>query len=309
MKRVLVTGGAGFIGSHLVHALVQRGDQVRVLDNFSSGSPANLAGVQDQIELYQGDLRQADDVRAAVKDVNIIFHQAAFVSVPQSLEDPAECYATNVDGTIHLLEAARAAGVRQVVLASSAAVYGSLDSFPLRESGPTQSLSPYAASKHMTETLAELYTASFGLPVTALRYFNVYGPRQSPTSAYAAAIPRFMHSVQAGQVPTVFGDGTQTRDFVFVGDVVRANLLAAETSAAAGRAINVCSGAETRLLDLLDVLYSLYPDAPQPQFAPARAGDVPRSLGDPTLAAEVLGFRAEVSLSEGLRQCSQETHA
>ncbi len=306
MKRRLVTGGAGFIGSHLVHALVQRGDRVRVLDNFSSGSPANLSAVRDQIEIHEGDLRRAEDVRAALKDVDSVFHQAAFVSVPQSLEDPADCYAINVDGTIQLLEAARTAGVGQVVLASSAAVYGNLDSFPLSESGPTQSLSPYAASKQMNETLAQLYTASFGLPVTALRYFNVYGPRQSPSSAYAAAIPRFLHSLQAGEAPTVFGDGAQTRDFVFVGDVVRANLLAAESPAAAGQALNICSGVETRLLDLLDVLYSLYPGAPPPQFAPARPGDVPRSLGDPGLAAELLGFRAQVSLSEGLGQCAQE---
>lgn len=306
MKHVLVTGGAGFIGSHLVHALVERGDRVRVLDNLSTGALSNLEAIQDRIDVQQGDLRQAADVAAAVAGIDLVFHEGAFVSVPQSLEDPADCYAINVDGTIQLLEAARAAGVQQVVLASSAAVYGNLDNFPLRESGPTESLSPYAASKYMTETLAQLYTASFGLPVVALRYFNVYGPRQSPTSAYAAAIPRFIERLQSGQAPTVFGDGSQSRDFVNVGDVVRANLLAAETPAAAGRAFNVCSGQETRLLDLLEVLYGLYPDAPRPEFAPPRAGDVPRSLGDPSLAAEVLGFRAEVSLQDGLRACCQE---
>ncbi|MCW5875610.1 MAG: NAD-dependent epimerase/dehydratase family protein [Anaerolineales bacterium] len=305
MARVLVTGGAGFIGSHLVAALVARGDDVRVLDNFSTGSAANLAGLEGRIDVHEGDLRDPARVAAAVEGVETILHEAAFVSVPQSLEAPADCYATNVDGSIHLLEAARRAGVARVVLASSAAVYGNVSQMPLSEAGPTESLSPYAASKYMSETLAGLYTAAYGLPVTALRYFNVYGPRQSPDSAYAAAIPRFIQRLAAGQPPTVFGDGTQTRDFIFVGDVVRANLLAAEAPTAAGRAINVCSGAETSLRDLLDGLYGFFSDAPGAEFAAPRAGDVPRSLGDPTLAAELLGFRAEVSLQDGLRQCVQ----
>jgi UDP-glucose 4-epimerase len=300
MARVLVTGGAGFIGSHLAQALVDRGDSVRILDNFSTGSRQNLAGFEAQCEVMQGDLRVLPQVERAVDGIELVFHQAAFVSVPQSIEDPTGCYEVNVDGTINLLEAARKAGVRRVVLASSAAVYGDSQQLPLKENAEPNCLSPYAASKLFNETLARLYTRIYGLPVVALRYFNVFGPRQSPTSAYAAAVPKFIQAAKSGQPATVFGDGRQTRDFVFVGDVVRANLLAAE-SPAAGQAFNVCSGSETSLLALLDGLRGVYASMPQPAFADSRLGDVPRSLGDPTLAASQLGFLAKTTLQDGLR--------
>lgn len=308
MARVLVTGGAGFIGSHLVHALVERGDKVRVFDNFSSGSPNNLAGLEDKIELIQGDLRNASDVLEAVQDIEIIFHEAAFVSLPESIEKPRECYDANVFGVIELLEAARLSSVERVVLASSAAVYGASIDLPLNEDAAPECLSPYAASKQFNETLAKLYTQTYQLPVTALRYFNVYGPRQSPQSAYAAAIPKFIERLKAGQPPIVYGDGQQSRDFVYVGDVVRANLLAAENEKTAGKVFNVCSGLEVKLLDLLDVLYSIYPKAPKPEFKASRLGDVPRSLGDPAYSADVLGFGAKVGLDEGLKNCVSEMH-
>jgi nucleoside-diphosphate-sugar epimerase len=309
MAKVLVTGGAGFIGSHLVHALLERGDTVRVLDNFSSGSLHNLNDVKKRVEIITGDLRNQSDLKRAVEGSELIFHEAAFISVPQSIEDPQACYEVNVQGTIDLLEAARKAGVQKVVLASSAAVYGSNSNFPLHEQLIPEALSPYAASKQFNESLAQLYTHSYHLPVAALRYFNVYGPRQSPNSDYAAVVPKFIQRLKDGKPPTVFGDGSQKRDFVYVGDIVRANLLAASLKQAAGQAFNVCSGKETSLLDLLAALYPLFSNAPQAEFAEARLGDVPRSLGDPNLAQKVLGFYAETSLQDGLRYCVEALQA
>jgi UDP-glucose 4-epimerase len=300
MARILVTGGAGFIGSHLVEALVARGDQVRVLDDFSSGKRANLAAVAGLMEIVEGGL--LDPVlKEAVEDIELVFHEAAFVSVPASLERPADCYASNVQGTTELFEAAREAGVGRVILASSAAVYGGREEMPLSEDDSTECISPYASSKLFNENLAALYTASLGLPAVALRYFNVYGPRQAPDSDYAAVIPRFIERLAAGKAPHIHGDGRQSRDFVFVGDVVRANLLAAAAKDAPGRAFNVCSGRETSLLDLAEVLGRLFPDAPPADFGDPRPGDVPKSLGDPNLAAKVLGFRAQTELADGLQ--------
>jgi len=306
MARVLVTGGAGFIGSHLTEALVARGDRVRVLDNFSSGDPRNLNKVENKVELIHGDLRNQSDVLEAVRDIECIFHEAAFVSVPESIENPRDCFDINGSGVVGLLEAARHSGVRRVVLASSAAVYGATTQFPLREDGPTDCSSPYATSKQFNENLASLYTGTYQLPIVALRYFNVYGPRQSPKSMYAAVIPKFIERLNASQAPTVYGDGLQTRDFVYVNDVVRANLLAAESGKAAGHAINVCSGSETNLLDLLDVLRLILPNSPETEFAEPRLGDLPRSLGDPNIAAKLLNFNVQVPLDEGLKRCVAE---
>lgn len=303
MARVLVTGGAGFIGSHLAHALVERGDQVRVLDNFSTGTRENLAGIDKDIELIESDLLEPLHLEKAVKGIEFVFHEAAFISVPESIENPRLCYQVNVQGTIDLLEAARQAGCKRVVLASSAAVYGTSKDMPLHESAAPECLSPYAASKLFNETLAQLYSRVYELPIVALRYFNVYGPRQSPRSAYAAVIPKFIEALRSGNAPVVFGDGRQSRDFIFVEDVVRANLQAAETKDAGGLAFNICSGAESSLLDLLDALYPLFPNAPKAKFAEPRLGDVPRSLGDPSAAANAFGFRSRVTLKEGLQRC------
>jgi len=309
MAHVLVTGGAGFIGSHLAHALVERGDQVRVLDNFSTGTRENLVGIEKEVELIEGDLLEPLHLEKAIKNIEIVFHEAAFISVPESIENPRLCFQVNVQGTIELLEAARQAGCKRVVLASSAAVYGASQDMPLRESAAPECLSPYAASKLFNETLAQLYTHAYTLPVVALRYFNVYGPRQSPRSAYAAVIPQFIEALRSRKAPVVFGDGRQTRDFILVEDVVRANLLAAEAKNASEHVFNICSGAESSLLDLLDALYPLFPSAPKAKFAEPRLGDVPRSLGDPSDAAAALGFRAQITLQEGLRRCVESLQA
>jgi nucleoside-diphosphate-sugar epimerase len=302
MKAVLVTGGAGFIGSHLVRALLARGDRVRVLDNFSTGKDENLSGLAGPLEILRGDLRDPACVRQAVQEIDTIFHQAAFVSVPKSMQEPQTCFEINVQGTLNLLEGARKANTKQVVLASSAAVYGESQRLPLVEQTDLQTLSPYAASKQVTEIYAGVYARAYGLPVIALRYFNVYGPRQSPDSDYAAAIPIFIRRMLDDEAPTVYGDGYQRRDFVYVKDVVRANLLAAEAPEAAGQAFNVCSGKETSLIDLLEVLAEVLPGSPPPQFAPPRSGDIYRSLGDPSLAVRTLGFTAETSLADGLAE-------
>jgi UDP-glucose 4-epimerase len=305
--RYLVTGGAGFIGSHLVRKLLEQGDSVRVLDNFSTGKRENLEDLVrqfdgDRFEVIEGDLRDPGRVEDAVRGVEVIFHEAAFVSVPQSMEEPQTCFDVNITGTSKLLDAARAAGVRRAVLASSAAVYGNADAFPLVEETLPQPLTPYAVSKRVKEMYAELFTGSFGLEVVALRYFNVYGPRQRPDSMYAAAVPIFARRLLDGKPVTVYGDGGQSRDLINVRDVVRANLIASEHVGAPGKIFNVCTGIETRLLDLLDIMHELIPNVPPPQFAAPRAGDLYRSVGSPQKAIDVLGFHAEVPLVDGLKE-------
>jgi UDP-glucose 4-epimerase len=302
MPSALVTGGAGFIGSHIARTLLRNGWKVRILDDFSTGKRENLPESVANLEVQQGDIREAAALDEAVRDVDCVFHEAAFVSVPQSLAAPGNCFSVNVQGTQLLLEAAHRAGVQRVVMASSAAVYGDNPTMPLAEDAELRSLSPYAASKRMDEVLAELYTRSMGLEVIALRYFNVYGPRQSPESDYAAAVPHFIRSLLQGKPVTIYGDGAQTRDMIYVADVVRANLLAAQASDFAGLAFNVCTGQETRLLDLVRELQELLPGAPEPNFTAAREGDIYRSLGSPSRAEARLGFRAETSLSDGLKE-------
>lgn len=300
MAHYLVTGGAGFIGSHIAAALAARGDDVRVFDNFSTGKHSNLAQVP-QAEIVEGDLRDRAAVARAVNGMNYVLHLAAMVSVPQSMSDPVSTDAVNVTGTLHVLEAARQAGVRRVVLASSCAVYGDNDELPLKEISQTRPLSPYAASKLTGEILCQTYYRAYGLPTVCLRYFNIYGPRQDPNSEYAAVIPKFAQRLKAGQPPTVFGDGTQTRDFVHVSDVVRANLLACERDGAIGQVLNVASGRGTSLLDLISTLNDLLGASIGPEFAPARSGDIRHSRGDGALIATTLGFRPEMSLVDGLK--------
>jgi len=305
--RYLVTGGAGFIGSHIVRALLEQGASVRVLDNFSTGKRENLEELRrqfnrDQFEVVEGDLRDASGVEEAVSGIEVIFHEAAFVSVPQSMGEPQTCFDVNITGTSLLFDAARRAGVRRAVVASSAAVYGESGALPLIEETPLQPRSPYALSKRVGEMYAELFTGAFGFEVVALRYFNVYGPRQRSDSMYAAAVPIFARRLLDNRPVTVFGDGGQTRDLINVHDVVRANLIASEHPNAAGKVFNVCTGLETRLLDLLDVMYELFPGAPEPEFVAPRAGDIYRSVGSPRKAADVMGFRAVVSLVEGLKE-------
>ncbi|MBS1250832.1 MAG: UDP-N-acetylglucosamine 4-epimerase [Chloroflexi bacterium] len=300
MTRCLVTGGAGFIGSTLVRALLTRGDSVRVLDNFSTGKRENLASIAPEIEVLEGDIREFDHVKEAVRGVDYVFHLAAFISVALSMEKPHTCLDTNVQGTLNVLAAAQEAGVKRAILSSSAAVYGDNEQMPLTEKSQLTSLSPYAASKQVNETYANLYTRAFGLNVVALRYFNVYGPRQSPESDYAAVIPIFIHKLLAGEAPTIDGDGGQSRDFVYVEDIARANLLAQTAESGPGRVFNICTGHEISVLTLMETLREIIPNSPQPAFGPKRPGDIYRSLGDPSLAAEVLGFQPQITLAEGL---------
>lgn len=305
--KYLVTGGAGFIGSHIARALLAQGADVRILDNFSTGRRENAEELRrqfngHQLEILEGDVRDAARVKDAVRGVEVIFHEAAFVSVPQSMDEPQACFDVNIMGTSLLFDTARKAGVRRAVIASSAAVYGESAALPLAEETPLQPMSPYALSKRVDEMYAELFTNAFGFEVVALRYFNVYGPRQRPDSMYAAAVPIFARRLLDGKPVTIFGDGGQTRDLINVHDVVRANLIASQHPNAAGKVFNICTGVETRLLDLLDVLYELFPDAPKPEFAPPRAGDIYRSVGSPQKALDKMGFRAQVSLADGLKE-------
>jgi nucleoside-diphosphate-sugar epimerase len=302
--KYLITGGAGFIGSHIARALLELGSDVRVLDNFSSGKRENLQGLE--VDLIEGDLRDAARVAESVRGINVIFHEAAFVSVPESMEKPQECFDVNIAGTSMLFEAARKAGVQRVVIASSAAVYGDSTAMPLVEDTPLRQLSPYAVSKRVDEMYAELFTNQFGLEVAALRYFNVYGPRQRPDSMYAAAVPIFIRRMLDNKSITVYGDGGQSRDLINVHDVVQANLLAAQHPAAPGQIFNVCTGIETRLLDLLDILYEIFPNAPKHIHAEPRAGDIYRSIGTPRKAMDTLGFNPQVTLAEGVKEAVEE---
>ena len=299
--QVLVTGGAGFIGSHLVEELLRRGDSVRVLDNFSTGRRSNLEPFGGCLEVVEADLRDADRVAQAVRGVEVIFHLAAFISVPQSMLEPDTCFAVNVGGTVHLLEAARRSGVRKVVLASSTAVYGDTRVIPTTEDTALAPLSPYAVSKQVTEIYARLYSQVYGLEVVALRFFNVYGPRQQPDSPYAAAIPILIDRLVSGKPITIYGSGKQSRDFIYVKDVVRANLLAAEF-AAPGEAYNVCTGTEISIMDLLEELSQVSQTNPEVHYEAARPGDIYRSVGDPGKAAAQFGFRAQKSFAEGLQE-------
>jgi len=282
----------------LRRALVERGDEVRVLDDLSSGSRQNLEGLP--VSLSVASLEDADQVRAASRGVEVVFHLGAMISVPKSLEDPASCYRPNVVGSANVLEAARREGVRRVVLASSCAVYGDLER-AVAEDVVGEPQSPYAASKLAMEHLARLYTRAFGLSTVCLRYFNVYGPRQDPASPYAAAIPLFIRAMLDHQPPTIYGDGKQSRDFVYAEDVVSANLSAAEAPSASGAIFNIGRGESVTILELVNQLRRFFPQAPEPMFAPARPGDIRLSAGDLVRAAESLGYRPAWPLHRGLQ--------
>jgi UDP-glucose 4-epimerase len=300
-SRCLVTGGAGFIGSHVAEALLARGAHVRVLDNLSGGRREYLELLASVgAEAIVGDVRQPDDLRRAVRDVEVVFHHAAIASPQRSIDDPAATLETNLTGTQNVLLAARDAGARRVVYASSAAVYGDSPEFPKREDMAPQPLSPYGLHKLAGEGLCGLFTRLYGLETVALRYFNVFGPRQDPASDYAAVIPRFVQAAVAGLRPTVYGDGTQTRDFIYIADVVQANLLAAEAPEAAGRVVNIGRGERTSLLELLATLGTLLGADLAPDWLPPRPGDIHDSVADITLARRVLGFEPRTGFSEGL---------
>ena len=300
----LVTGGAGFIGSHLVEELVQRGRRVRVLDNFSTGSLANLAAVADAIEVVEGDIVDPDTVRAAMRGVRRVFHQAALRSVPRSVDDPSSSNRVNVDGTLNVLIAARDAGVERVVYASSSSVFGHRNVLPMREEDATRPVSPYAVSKLAAEMYCRVFTQLYGLPTVSLRYFNVFGPRQAPDSQYAAVIPKFVAAALTGESLEVHGDGFQSRDFTYVRNVVLANCLAAESQLAVGEAINVACGRQHSLLDIVELLTRIVGQADGRSVkwhsVESRAGDVRHTLADISKAQRMLGYRPEVRFEEGL---------
>lgn len=300
MKTALVTGGAGFIGSHLTKSLLSGGFSVRVLDNYSTGHEDNLEECIQDIELIRGDIRDPKAVARSLEKVDFVFHLAAQISVAESMKDPAGCFDINVTGTNLVLQQAARSGVEKVIISSSAAVYGNQIQLPIKENTILQPLSPYAASKQMDEVLAALYTRAYHLPVICLRYFNVFGARQNPNSPYAAAIPIFISKMLANNTPILYGDGGQTRDFIYISDVVRANILAAKNGPPEGAIINICTGKKVSILELINELQKLIPGAPKPQKQPARDGDIYHSYGSPNLAKEVLSFESEVKFTEGL---------
>jgi nucleoside-diphosphate-sugar epimerase len=300
-RLVLVTGGAGFIGSHLVDALLARGARVRVLDNFATGRRENVAPNLGKIDLVEGDIRDASACRRAADGAHFVFHLAALGSVPRSLEDPATTIAVNVSGTANVFSAARDAGVQRVVYASSSSVYGDSETLPKREGQEGRPLSPYAASKQMNEILADVFARSFSMELVGLRYFNVYGPRQSPEGPYAAVIPRFFKACLSGESPVIYGDGQQSRDFTYVADAVAANLLAAVApKEAAGRAYNVAGGRRTTVGEVAATIRRLVGRGGEVRHEPPRPGDVQHSLADLSLARSGLGYAAEHELEAGL---------
>lgn len=299
--QTLVTGGCGFIGSNLVRSLMASGDAVRVLDDLSTGSLDNLTGVQD-VDLAVEDIRDPGAVRRAVEGVEVVYHLAALPSVARSLANPGATTDVNVGGTLNILMAARDAGVRRVVYASSSSVYGDTPTLPKHEDMALYPRSPYAASKLSGEVYCRAFTPAFGLETVSLRFFNVFGPRQDPTSEYAAVIPRFITALLSGRAPVVYGDGSQSRDFTFVANAVQACLLAAASPLGAGEAMNVGCGERITLLDLLDELSRLLGAPAEPQFEGWRQGDVRHSLADISRAGALLGYRPLVSVREGLAQ-------
>ncbi|MBA2469021.1 MAG: SDR family oxidoreductase [Chloroflexia bacterium] len=298
----LITGGAGFIGSHIATRLVHQGHRVRVLDNLASGSVRNLEPIMDDVEFIEGDIRDTGALRRAMAGAEVVFHEAAEPSVPRSIADPASTFAINVEGTLNVLTAARDLECRRVVFATTCAIYGDAPELPKLESLPPAPLSPYAMSKLTGEHLCAMYSRLYGLETVGLRYFNVFGPRQDPSSAYAAAIPKFLEALHAGHQPRVFGDGEQSRDFVAVDDVVRANLLAAGADGVGGRVFNVASGKSVTINQVLATLGEVTGIDATPEYLPARAGDILHSLADVSLARRYLGFEATIGFREGIER-------
>jgi len=299
MTLILVTGGAGFIGSQVVKALVDRTSKVRVFDNLSTGSLNNIKGFG--AEFIQGNICHQDEIASTMEGVDSVYHFAAFISAPDSVKEPEACYETNILGSLNVLRSAQQAGVKRVVLASSAAVYGDRDG-PVDEATPKLPASPYAVSKFAMEETARLFTRTYGLETVSLRFFNVYGPGQSPDSAYAAVIPQFINDLESGCGITILGNGQQTRDFVYVEDVAEACLLAMGHPNASGGAFNIASGRSISILNLAEILQGFYPEAPEVQFGPSRPGDVRYSLANTEHAQGTLGYRPKTAFEDGLAQ-------
>lgn len=301
MPKYLVTGGAGFIGSNLVEYLLDQGESVRVIDDFSTGKRANLQPWLDQIELVEGSICDPDDCERAVDGVSYVLHQAATPSVPKSIEFPRETTITNVIGTTNMLVAARDAGVKRFTYAASSSAYGNTPTLPKVETMPANPLSPYALQKYTGEEMCRIFHEQYGLQTVAIRYFNVFGPRQDPTSQYSAVIPKFITAYLRDEPPTIYGDGQQSRDFTYVENVVSANLLACTApDECAGKVFNVACGERLTLLDLADTIKTALGATAEPVHVPERAGDVRDSLADITQAQKFLGYEVKVPFAEGI---------
>ena len=302
MRTFLVTGGAGFIGSHIATALVERGDNVRVLDNLSTGYEANLAHLGDRVELIEGDVSCGDACVRAVEGVDCVFHHAALASVPRSVAEPLATNLACVTGTVALLDAARKADVRRVVYAGSSSAYGDQPTSSKRETDLPNPLSPYAAAKLAAENYCQAFTSTYGLETVTIRYFNVFGPRQDPTSEYSAVIPLFITAILEGRTPIIYGDGLQSRDFTYVDNIVHGNLLAADAEGVTGRVFNIANGRQTDLLELLAAINRALGTDVKPEHQAARAGDVRESLADISAARAMFGYEPQVDFDEGLRR-------
>jgi nucleoside-diphosphate-sugar epimerase len=299
-RLALVTGGAGFIGGHLVEGLLAAGWSVRVIDDLSTGSEQNLVRVMDRIEFTRGDIRDEDALKRVMDGAEVVFHQAAMASVPRSVAMPVLTNSINVDGTLLVLETARQSGVRRVVYAASSSAYGDTEVLPKVETLPATPLSPYALQKYTGEVYCRLYRDLYGLETVSLRYFNIFGPRQDPNSDYAAVIPCFVTAALEGRPPVIYGDGGQTRDFTYVENAVQANLLAADAERASGHVINIAAGKRTSLNELWQGIRNIVGTDLEAQYAAPREGDVRDSLADLTRATDLLGYAPDVDLDEGL---------
>ncbi|MFO0974701.1 MAG: SDR family oxidoreductase [Phycisphaerae bacterium] len=302
MPKYLVTGGAGFIGSHLVEHLVRAGESIRVIDNFITGKRANLEPFAGRAEVLEADLRRPADCARACDGVEVVLHQAALPSVPKSVADPATSHDCNISGSLNLLMAARQAGVRRVVLAASSSAYGNTPTQPKVESMRSDPLSPYAVQKLAAELYARAFSECYGIQTISLRYFNVFGPRQDPTSQYAAAIPAFVTSILRNEPPTVYGDGEQTRDFTYIDNVVAANLAAAAAPRVSGEVCNIACGEAVSVNHVIRRINELLGKSVQPKYVPSRAGDVKHSLADIGRARELIGYQPKVRFDEGLKR-------
>lgn len=302
MKNCLVTGGAGFIGSHLTNALIKKCDRVTVIDNLSTGHLENLSDVMDEITFIKGDIRDIDLLKKLFRGVEVVFHQAALPSVPRSVKDPIASNANNIDGTLNVLVAARDAGVRRVVCAASSSAYGDTEVLPKTEDMPGNPLSPYAVTKYVGELYAKVFSRVYGLETVSLRYFNVFGPRQDPNSQYAAVIPKFITAMSKGERPHIYGDGEQSRDFTYIDNVVEANLLAANAPGVSGEMFNIACGERYTVNELVAMLNEILGTNIEPVYEPPRTGDVRHSMASIEKAEKMLGYRPLVTFEEGLRR-------
>lgn len=301
MRKFLVTGGAGFIGSNIALELIRRGHSVRILDNFSSGKRENLKDIEKDIELIEGDIRSYHIVQQAVKGMDIVLHQAALPSVPRSIKDPITSNEVNVSGTLNILEASVSAKVKRVVYASSSSVYGDNPELPKNESMLPNPLSPYAVSKLSGEKYCKVFSRIYGLETISLRYFNVFGPNQDPTSQYSAVIPKFIYAISKGKQPVIYGDGKQSRDFTYVSNIIEANLLAATSKCDSGIVMNCACNDRITLNELVESINKIFNKNIKPKYEPARTGDIKHSFADINLAKKYINYSPKINFEKGLK--------